>query len=219
MNLYRIDSAAAHGSLERGNGGTWIPNKEQYVVARLKGTHLEFAGGEVLGDPLHVEGVGKAESVVLQTVAHPVGDHGLAQRGRGSAGVKRRNIDVRHHHRAYARIKRRGERSEVEATKLAKRTTHRGQGVVAVGFCVAVAGKVLDAGHDSGLLHSANLGLCEQGDTVRITSQRALSNDGVARIGVDVDHRRKVDVHAQHAGFGGQGAAIAAREAGITRGT
>ena len=180
-------------------------------MARFKRPDFKFSGGEILGYPLHVEGIGKAESVVLQAVAHPVGHHGLAERGRGSASVKRRNVDVRHHDRADTRIKRGGKRGQIKATELAKRTPHCGQGVVAIGFGVAVAGEVLDAGHDSGLLHPANLCLGEQGDAVRIAPQRALADDGVARIGVDVDDGRKIDMDAEHARFSGQGAAVAAR--------
>ena len=212
MHLNRINASAAHRGLEGVDGGTRITHKKQHVVARFKRPDLKFSGGEILGYPLHVEGVGETESVVLQAISHPVGYHGLAERGRGSAGVKRRNVDVCDHDRADTCIKRRGKRSQVEATELTKRTPHRGQGVVAVGFGIAVAGEVLDAGHDSGLLHSANLCLGEQGDAVRIAPQRALANDGVARIGVDVDDGRKIDVDAEHARFSGEGAAVAARE-------
>ena len=51
------------------------------------------------------------------------------------------------------------------------------------------------------------------GDSVAVTPAiDALADDGVTRVGIDVDDGRKVDVYAEHARFGGQSAAVSARE-------
>ena len=186
VDLNRIDASAAHRGIERGDGVLRTSHKKKHVVACLKGADLELARGQVLGHALHVERIGKAESVKAQAVSKPVAYYLLAKGGRCSARVERGNVDMGDHYRPYSLVKGGLEGREVEALELAAAAANGRQSLVAVLFGIAVTREVLHASHYAGLLHAANLGIGQEGNPSRIAPKGSLPDDGVARIGVDV---------------------------------
>ena len=90
------------------------------------------------------------------------------------------------------------ERSQFDVADLFHRARHGGQRHVGVGGGVAVTREVLHRGYQAFTLHSH--GVCHTffANFFRILTKTAHPYDGVCRIGIDVDNRRKIhmDAHA-----------------------
>ena len=74
---------------------------------------------------------------------------------------------------------------------------HHGQSLVRIHVRVAMTGEVLAHRHHAALLQSAHVCLYLVGHLCGILAERTHMNDRIGRIGADIGHRRKVDLHAQ----------------------
>src|SRR5690606_34363042 len=70
-----------------------------------------------------------------------------------------------------------------------------------------VAGEVLAAGQDAGGGEAAREGEAAPDHVVGIAAERAVADDRVGLVGVDVEHRREVDVDAERRQLAAEGAA------------
>ena len=77
--------------------------------------------------------------------------------------------------------------------------------VVRVGARVAMAGKVLAARRDPRPLQRRDDPSPEPGDVVGSVGERAIADDGILRVGEDVEDRRVVERDADRLELGGQG--------------
>ena len=83
--------------------------------------------------------------------------------------------------------------------KLRKRLVYARQAKVRVDRGIAVAGKVLAAAENSRIGISAHSLTGKRGDARGVISEAAHPDNGVAAVAVDVQHGRKVEVHAHAA--------------------
>ena len=90
------------------------------------------------------------------------------------------------------------ERSQLDVANLFHRARHGGQGHVGVGSGVAVTREMFHRGYQAFTLHPHGVSHTFFAYFFRILTKTTHPDDGVGRIGIDVDHRRKIhmDAHA-----------------------
>ena len=195
----RFDIAAQSGGLHR--------RHEQDVHPRLDGQPGAFGGGKVFLDRVHPQGVGDHHALEAQLPAQQPGDHRRGQSRRkgdrlagapGQMGLRLngRVLNVGGHEHLRARLDAAGKGQQVLPQQGLPVLVHPGQACVAVGGGVAVAGKVLEAGDGPGLRQSFQKGSPLLCDGLWIVGEGADADDRVLRVGIDVQHRRKVHIHA-----------------------
>src|SRR5262249_16676443 len=106
----------------------------------------------VVRDRLHAEIVGEERPSKAEAGPKQGGRDG-SRKGRWNAGIERVVDHVRGHHRGDV-VSQLTKRRELDALETLARMMHRGELEVAIEMGVAVAGKVLSAGHDSGALEA-----------------------------------------------------------------
>ncbi len=181
---------------------------ETALRERHVGTGLQRHDGAervavLLVDRLHEQRVGDDDAVVADGLAQQAGQDGARQRGR-MLRVDLRVDDVGRHHgrrrgRVTLRMRERAERAQLERLELGDRLVDRRQRVVRIHVGVAVAGEVLDAAGHAFAQRAAHPGAGQARDGVRILAEAALGDHRIARVVVDVEHRREVPVDAQAA--------------------
>lgn len=125
-----------------------------------------------------------------------------AQRGRHPRlGIERRQLDVSGHDGAGAGGNPDAKGRQLDLIQPLARMLDRGQTGVRVDVGIAVAGKVLEGRYHAALGESANVRRRETPDRLRRLAERTRVDDGIARVVVDVDDRRKVDMDADGARF------------------
>jgi hypothetical protein len=191
----------AAGGLRRADGGDDLPvvrRAEEEVAPGLEAPHRRLALAPGAAHAVHEEGVRHHEAVVAQFASEEV-----AQDGRGEGGGRvgrqvRRERGVRHvggHHETHPDLHGAGEGHEVPLQFRAGRV-HAREVVVAVGEGAAVAGEVLGAGEDAAALAALDPGGREARHEFRVVAEAARSDDGVARLVVEVEHGREGGVDA-----------------------
>ena len=143
------------------------------------------------GNRFHLEIVAEDDAVVLQLVAQQVGHHAARQR-RGAFLVERRHQDVRGHDRRHAGLNRRLEWQEFHAAETVRRMLHDRQLEMGVGARVAVTGEMFAARRDALGLQRPHDGAAEPRSLLGLLRQRAIADDGILRVGVDVQDGRVV---------------------------
>ena len=124
---------------------------------------------------------------------------GLSVVGVAGVGSKRGHLDVAGHDRFGAGRDPGLERRQLDALEPLARMLDDRQAEMRVDVGVAVPGKMLERGDHAGRLQAADVGRRERADLRRILAERARVDDRVARVVVDVDDRREVDVDADGA--------------------
>ncbi len=116
------------------------------------------------------------------------------------------------HLRRFAQVDRCAIRREVGRVRVGTRLVHTRQPIVRIGCRIPVAREVLEGADDARVGHAARHIAAEQADHVRIIAVGTHVDDGIQRIAVDVDHRRKVDVHADRRQLRGEHVPLAVGE-------
>jgi hypothetical protein len=84
-------------------------------------------------------------------------------------------------------VNRLSERRELDALERAPRPIDHGQGEVGIELRVPVPGEVLAASYDSGLREAGGESAAERRDPRRVPAERAIADDRVVRVRVDVE--------------------------------
>ena len=105
---------------------------------------------------------------------------------------------------ATPRLDRRPERHELDRVEPIGRMLDERQLEVRVGAGVAVPGKVLAAGRDAFACSVSMMHRAEPRDILGRLGQRAVADDRVLRVGVDVEHGRVVERDADRLQLGRQ---------------
>ncbi len=126
--------------------------------------------------------------------------------------------DVRCHDHVHTRIDSGLERLQVLVQGLAVISNGR-QPEVGVSEGVTMAGKVLGRSAHIVLLHALNLGDAQSADRVGILAHGTDPDDGVVRVGVEVQYGREIHVDAHRAHLGAEDLTLRAGEVHIESGT
>ncbi len=184
-----------------------------HVGAGHQRIHSRLADAIAVRDRVHVHAVGDDHAVVAELLAQHAGEDRMRHGGRID-GVQRRIDDVgRHHGRCVGRSN--PERGEFELFEVGARFVDVRQVAVRIDMRVAMAGEVLDAAGHAFALAAFHPGQRNARRLLGIGAERALGNHRVARVVVQVQHRREVPVEAQRAHRARHGCADLARQVRI----
>ena len=104
---------------------------------------------------------------------------------------------MRDHHRGNAVLTEGAKRHQFQSREVRHIVVDNGQIEVAVHVRIAVSGEVFGARHDVVILHTFGVSETFCGNIVHIIAKTAVVDDGIVRVVVDVNRRRKIDMHAE----------------------
>ena len=199
------------------------------VHAGLEGALDGIGLAEVVGDGLHVQGVGDAYAPKAHLGAQDVGHEHVGERGgqvdlcavglrRNLGGLYLRVLDVRGHDHVYAVFDGGPEGDELEGLELILGLVDERQTRVRVGGRVTVAGEVLGGSGHVVRLDALHHGNAQLGDELRVAREGAQADDGVVGVVVGVEHGREVDIDVQRVELATDDLAAVARVLGAARG-
>ena len=203
LDLKQRQHAVADRLSDRVHGldlGLARADRHHHVGARHQRVDGGLAGAVAVRDRMHVHAVGDDHALIAEFLAQHAGEDGARHRGRidrVQCGID----DVGRHDRRRRGCRPGGdtERRELEAFQLRARLVHVRQVAVRIDVGVAVAGEVLDAAGHAFALAAFHPGQGKTSCKQWIGAERALGDDGVVRVVVQVQHRREVPVEAQRA--------------------
>jgi hypothetical protein len=181
------------------------------VAARLQGEHRGGVRRPAVGHRLHLEVVREHHAVVLELAAQDAVDHGLGDRSR-ILGVQLRVEDVRHHDRRDPGRDRALEGTDLHVFQARAALLDRRQREMGIEVGVAVPGKVLGRRHHAAALKPLDHGDAQSSHPLGVVAERAVADDGIVRVRVDVHDRREIALDPRRRAFRGQGRAHASRE-------
>ncbi len=155
------------------------------------------------GDRLHLEIVAEDDALETQLVAQQVVDDAARQRRRLLL-VNRRHEDVGGHDKSHLGRNRLPERDGLDAADAIGRMLDERKLEMGVNRRVPMPRKVLSACGDAVILQAANNGGAQLPHHRGIVGERAIANDRVLRVGVNVQDGRVVERDADGLEFGGE---------------
>ena len=177
--------------------------EERRVASRGDRQHGRLGVRRGRADRLHSQIVADHDAVESQLFLENAIDDERRKRG-DAIGIELRREHVRGHDRCDLRRDRSPERHELDVIQPAPIVLDDGQLIVRIGTRIAVAGEMLAARREPGALHGGDDHRTQPGDHVRFASQRAIADDGIRGVGVDIEHRRVVERDPDGEQLGGQ---------------
>ena len=140
------------------------------------------------------------------------------RRGLVYRAVYGRYVQMGHHYAADSLIKNAFERVKLQRIQLASAFVNHRQVVVAVYAYIAMAGKMLGAGHHAGILHAFHNAGAKQRHFVFVLPKTAHSNHRVGGVVVDVHHRGIIHMNVHTAALLGNRFAGGVHQCGVGQG-
>ena len=180
---------------------------QENIHPRADGQAGSVQPAEVLGDGVHLQGVGDHHPIKAHVSPEDAGDDGLGQGGGEGDGLPGRDggigglfqlgeLDVGGHNSLGSGVDGRLEGGQLICLQPVIAPIHPGEAGVAVRGGVAVAGEVLEGGNDPRLLHPPEVGHSLVRGGPGIVGEGPQADDGIGGLVVDVQHRGEVHVQA-----------------------
>ena len=212
--------AGGQGCLDPANRRDVVRRVQDHIVTGGHGARRGLAGRHQLRHGAHPHRVGEHETVEPQLVAQQALHDARAEGGgRGRRPIERRQLDVGRHYGVRSGGEAGPERDQFDPLESLARVIDDGQPEVGIDVRVAVAREMLDRGEHAAGPQPFDVRARERADPRRVLTERTNVDDRIARVVVDVDDRREVDVHAHRPGLGGRDAARLERKPRIARRT
>ena len=199
-----IDLAVFDRLANRGVGSGGVGRVQEQVVAGGNGADGGLAGRHHLRHRVHTHRVGVDQTAKAEILAEETGDRRAAERRRRRRRrVERGKLDVRGHHRADTGGDAGPERRQLDLLEPFARVRDDRQAEVTVDVGVAVTGEMLERRNHATGGEAARIRHREGRDLRGILAEGAGVDHGIARVVVDVDDGREVDVNAHRPRFDG----------------